>query len=89
MVQDQNLPPSLDFPIDSSRSKRPEQLVALLDSALRRKFPEALDLLEIAQVPNPPAVSLRGLEKLDEDVVKRLTHTARGVFNDFMISPWY
>ena len=35
--------PSLDFQIDaSSPSKRPEQFAALLDSALRREFPEAL-----------------------------------------------
>ncbi len=89
MVQDQNLPPSLEFPIDSRLSKRPEQLAALLDSALRREFPEALDIVEIAQAPNPPVVSLKGLEKLDNDAAKRLTHIARAVFNDFMISPWY
>ena len=90
MVKDQDSPPSLDFQIDaSSPSKRPEQFAALLDSALRREFPEALDVVEIAQVPNPPGVSLRGLEKLEEDAAKRLTHAARAVFNDFMISPWY
>ena len=62
MVQDQDSLPSLDFQIDaSSRSKRPEQFAALLDSALRREFPEALDVVEIAQVPYPPGVCLRGL----------------------------
>ena len=90
MVKDQDSPPSLDFQIDaSSPSKRPEQFAALLDSALRRELPEALDVVEIAQVPNPRGVSLRGLEKLEEDAAKRLTHVARAVFNDFMISPWY
>ena len=89
MVENRDAPPSLGFPIDaSSPSKRPEQLAALLDSALRREFPEARDIVEIVQVPNPPVVSLRGLEKLEENVAKRLTHTARAVFNDFMISPW-
>ena len=89
MVKDQDAPPSLDFPIDRSLSKRPDQLAALLDSALRREFPEALDIVEIAQLPNPPVVSLRGLEKLEESAAKRLAHRARAVFNDFMISPWY
>ena len=90
MVKDQDSLPSLDFQIDaSSPSKRPEQFAALLDSALRREFPEALDVVEIAQVPHPPGVCLRGLEKLEENAAKRLTHAARAVFNDFMISPWY
>ena len=90
MVKDQDSPPSLDFQIDaSSPSKRPEQFAALLDSALRREFPEALDVVEIAQVPYPPGVRLKGLEKLEEDAAKRLTHAARAVFNDCMISPWY
>ena len=82
-------PPSLDFRINGSRLKRPEQLVALLDSALRREFPEALDLVEIAQAPHPPVVSLRGLERLEEDIAQRLTLRARAVFNNFMVSPWY
>ena len=66
MVQDPDPPPSLDFPIDSRLSKRPDQLAALLDSALRREYPEALDIVEIAQAPDPPMVSLRGLEKLED-----------------------
>ncbi len=89
MVEDQDPTPSLDFPINSSLSKRPDQLATLLDSALQREFPEALDIVEITQVSNPPVVSLRGLEKLEEETAKRLTHRARAVFNDFMISPWY
>ncbi len=43
----------------------------------------------IAQVPYPSGVRLRGPEKLEEDAAKRLTHAARAVFNDCMISPWY
>ena len=89
MVKDPDPPPSLDFPIANRLSKRPDQLAALLDSALRREYPEALDIIEIAQAPDPPTVSLRGLEKLEDKTAKRLTHTARAVFNDFMISPWY
>ncbi len=89
MVRDQDLPPSLDFSIDNSLSKRPDQLAALLDSALRREFPEALDIVEIVQAPDTPMVSLRGLEKLEDETAKRLAHRARAVFNDFMISPWY
>ena len=53
MVEDQDPTPSLDFPINSSLSKRPDQLATLLDSALQREFPEALDIVEIAQVSNP------------------------------------
>lgn len=82
-------PPRLDFRIRGSLSKRPEQFAALLDSALRREFPEALDIVEIAHAPDPPVVSLGGLERLDESMAKRLKHRARAVFNDFMISPWY
>ena len=47
----------------------------------------ALDLVETAQAPNPPVVSLTGLEKLEHDAAKRLTHIVWAVFNDFMISP--
>ncbi len=55
MVENRDAPPSLGFPIDaSSPSKRPEQLAALLDSAMRREFPEARDIAEIVQVPTLP-----------------------------------
>ena len=90
MVKDQGPPPSLDFRIDASRlSKRPEQLAALLESALQREFPEVLDIIEITHVPNTPVVTLKGLEKLEEKTAKRLAYRARAVFKDFMISPWY
>ncbi len=90
MVEDQDPPPGLDFRIDaSSPSKQPQQLAALLDSALRREFPEALGTVEIVQASDTPMVSLKGLEKLEDDTAKRLAHSARAVFNDFMISPWY
>ncbi len=90
MVTDQDPPPSLDFRVDpSSPLKRPKQLAGLLESALRRDFPEALDIVEIAHGPDIPGVSLRGLERLDENTAKRLAHKARAVFNDFMINPWY
>ena len=38
MVEDQDPTPSLDFPINSSLSKRPDQIATLLDSALQREF---------------------------------------------------
>ena len=90
MAEDPDSPPALDFLIDASgSSKQPQQLAALLDSALQREFPEALDIVEIVQAPDTPMVSLRGLEKLEDETAKRLAHRARAVFNDFMISPWY
>ena len=67
----------------------PSSLQRFSIAPLRREFPEALDVVEIAQVPYPPGVCIRGLEKLEEDAAKRLTHAARADFNDFMISPWY
>ena len=90
MAEDQDPPPALDFLIDAGgSSKQPQQLAALLASALQREFPEALDIIEIVQASDTAMVSLRGLEKLEDETAKRLAHRARAVFNDFMISPWY
>ncbi len=59
MAEDPDSPPALDFLIDASgSSKQPQQLAALLDSALQREFPEALDIVEIAHAPNTTVVSL-------------------------------
>ena len=83
-------PPTVDFTLDPSRpSKSPEQLVSLLESALQREFPEAFDIVDIWHEPGEPLVSVRNLEKLDEKTAQNLAHRARGVFNDFMTSPWY
>ena len=90
MPERQGQPPTVDFTLDpSSPSKQPEQLVSLLESALRREFPEALEIVDIWHAPGEPVVSVRNLEKLDERTAKNLAHRARGVFNEFMTSPWY
>ena len=83
-------PSTVDFTLEpSSPSKRPEQLVSLLESALQREFPKALGIVDIWHEPGEPLVSVRNLEKLDEQTAKTLAHRARGVYNDFMTSPWY
>ena len=90
MPKQQDTLPSLDFELDpSSPSKRPEQFVILLERALGQEFPEALEIIDIWHAPGKPLVSVRNLEKLDEPTAKDLAHRARGVFNDFMTSPWY
>ena len=90
MPEPQDPPPTVDFTLDpSSPSKRPEQLVSLLESTLRREFPEALEIVDVWHAPGAPLVSVRNLEKLDERTAKTLAHRARGVFNEFMTSPWY
>ena len=90
MPERQDHPPTVDFTVDPiSPSKRPEQLVSLLESALRLDFPEALETVEIWHAPGEPVVSIRNLEQLDEQVAKNLARRARGVFNEFMTSPWY
>ena len=81
---------SLDFQLDStSPSKRPEQLVNLLERELGREFPKALEIVDIVHAPGERLVSVRHLEKLDEETSKNLAHLARGVFSNFMTSPWY
>ena len=90
MANRQGTPPSLDFELDpNSPSKQPEQLVILLERALGQEFPEALEIIDIWHAPGEPLVSVRNLEKLDESTANNLAHMARGVFNDFMTSPWY
>lgn len=82
--------PTVEFTLDPrGAAKRPEQLAALVESALRREFPEALDVVEVAHSPDDAVVSLRCLEKVDRATAEKLAHRARVVYNDFMISPWY
>ena len=70
-------------------SKRPDQLAALLDSTLRREFPGAAKLLEIACLPDGATVAVRHLDRLDEDAARKISRRARVVCNEFLISPWY
>ena len=80
----------INFNIGSaSASKQPQQLVALLERTLRDEFPESLDIVEISQLEDSRVVSLKNLENLESNTVKRLVQRARAVFMDFMNSPWY
>jgi hypothetical protein len=90
MTKRQDTPSSLDFELDpSSPSKRPDQFVILLKSTLSQEFSKTLEIIDVWREPGNPLVRVRNLEKLDELNAKDLTHRARGVFNDFMTSPWY
>ena len=82
--------PTVAFTLDRRGAvKRPEQLAALVESVLRREFPEAAAIVEVACSPDDAVVSLRRLEKVDRATAEKLAHRARVVYNDFMISPWY
>ena len=90
MPEQHDQPPTVEFTLDpTGPSKRPEQLITLLKSALQREFPEALGVVDIQHTPGEPIVSIKALEKLDAQVAKSLARRARVVFNDFMTSPWY
>lgn len=83
-------PPAVEFKLpERGAAKRPEQLAALLESTLRREFPEAAALLEVACLPDGATVAVRNLDQLDERSAKKLARRARGVYNEFLISPWY
>ena len=82
--------PTVEFRLDpDSPSKRPEQLAALVESALRREFPAAAEIVEVVHAADDAAVSLRNLEQVDSITAEKLAHRARVVYNDFMINPWY
>ena len=82
--------PAVEFRLDPhSPSKRPEQLAALVESALRREFPAAAEIVEVVHSAEDAAVSLRNLEQVERATAEKLAHRARVVYNDFMISPWY
>ena len=90
MSEHQDQPSTVDFTFDpSSPSKEPAQFVSLLENALRREFPQAVEIVDIVHAPGEPVVTVRHLEKLDEQMAKEVTHKARGVFREFMTSPWY
>ena len=80
----------IEFTLNPSNpSKRPEQLLRLLESALQREFPDAAKLVKLSRSPDGRIVSLRNLNRLEVNVAQKLAHRARVVFNDFMINPWY
>ena len=82
--------PAVEFRLDShSPAKRPEQLAALVESALRREFPAAAQVVEVVHDAEDGVISLRNLEEVDSGTAEKLAHRARVVYNDFMISPWY
>ena len=82
--------PTVEFRLDPhSPAKRPEQLAALVESALRREFPAASKVVEVVHGTEDGVISLRNLEEVDGGTAEKLAHRARVVYNDFMISPWY
>ena len=82
--------PVVEFRLDPhGPSKRPEQLAELVESALRREFPAAAEVVEVAHAAGDAVVSLRNLEQVDRSTAEKVAHRARVVYNDFMISPWY
>ncbi len=82
--------PTVEFRLDPhSPSKRPEQLAALVESALRREFPAAAQVVEVVHSAADAVISLRNLEQVDSGTAEKLAHRARVVYNDFMINPWY
>ncbi len=82
--------PAVEFTLDPDRpTKRPEQLAALLESALRREFPAAARVVEVVHSAEDAVISLRNLEQVDGSTAEKVAHRARVVYNDFMISPWY
>ena len=83
-------PPAVEFRLPSrGAAKRPEQLATLLESTLRREFPAAAALLEVACLPDGATVAVRNLDQVDDRTARKLNHRARVVYNEFLISPWY
>ena len=83
-------PPAVELKLPSrGAAKRPEQLAALLESTLRREFPAAAALIEVACLPDGATVAVRNLDQVDDRTARKLARRARGVYNEFLISPWY
>ena len=83
-------PPAVEFTLPPrGAAKRPEQLAAMLENTLRQEFPGAAALIEVACLPDGATVAVRNLDQLDEPTARKLARRARGVYNDFLISPWY
>ena len=82
--------PTVRFTLDpGGPSKRPEQLITLLESSLEREFPNAVGVVEVSHSVVDGVITILNLEKVDAATAKKLAARARGVYNDFMISPWY
>ena len=83
-------PPAVELTLPPrGAAKRPEQLAALLESTLRREFPDAAALIEVACLPDGATVAVRNLDQVDERTARKLARRARAVCNEFLISPWY
>ncbi len=83
-------PPAVELTLPPrGAAKRPEQLAALLESTLRREFPDAAALIEVACLPDGATVAVRNLDQVDERTARKLGRRAHVVYNDFLISPWY
>ena len=83
-------PPAVEFTLPPrGAAKRPEQLAALLESTLRREFPDAAALIEVACLPDGATVAVRNLDQVDEPTARKLARRAHVVYNEFLISPWY
>lgn len=81
---------TVEFELDaSSATKRPEQLYNLLDRMVRKEFPDFVDIVQVVHAVGDSTVRLTNLETLDEAVAKEVAHRARGIYNDFVTSPWY
>ena len=90
MSEPERDPPAVQFTLNPrAASKRPEQLVRLLESSLAREFPAADGVIEVAHSVGDGVVTLRHLDALDHDDAQKLAHRARAIYNEFMISPWY
>ena len=89
MTEPKSDAPVVQFTLDPGRStKRPEQLVRLLEGSLEREFPSASTVVKVSHSADG-VVTILHLDALDEEVAHKLAHRARVVYNDFMISPWY
>ena len=89
MTEPEREPPVVQFALNpASASKRPEQLVRLLEASLEREFPTANGVIDISH-SDDGVVTVHHLDALEGDVAEKLAHRARVVYNDFMISPWY
>ena len=82
--------PILTFTLSTDgATKRPEQLVTILNESLGKHFPETTGLIQIAHSTNDTSVRILQLDHLDDDLIEKLIHQARVVYNEFMINPWY
>ena len=95
MTTDGDAPPRPDPPAveltlpPRGAAKRPEQLATLLESTLRREFPDAAALIEVACLPDGATVAVRNLDQVEEHTARKLARRAHVVYNEFLISPWY